>query len=128
VSDAPGVAGKRLLVSQLRAVIEAKDEQIAVLASALEASLNRERRLELRVAELERRLGMDSSDSGTPGSKEPIGAKEKRKARLTWLAAIGSRRKAGAGGGIPAAFAGSLITDGYTGVPVYPRLRRRLDE
>jgi transposase len=37
------------------------------------------RRLELRVAELERRLRMDSSDSGTPPSKEPIGAKERRR-------------------------------------------------
>ena len=35
-------------------------------------------RLELRLAELERRLGMDSSDSGTPSSKERIGAKERR--------------------------------------------------
>ena len=40
----------------------------------------RYRRLELRVAELERRLGQDSTNSGTPTSKEPIGAKERRKA------------------------------------------------
>jgi len=39
------------------------------------------RRLELRIAELERRLGMDSSDSGTPSSKERTGAKEARRAR-----------------------------------------------
>ena len=39
------------------------------------------RRLELRLAELERRLEMDSSDSGTPSSKERIGAKEARRAR-----------------------------------------------
>jgi len=32
-------------------------------------------------AELERRLGMDSTDSGTPSSREWIGAKEARKAR-----------------------------------------------
>ncbi len=102
MSDAPGVAGKRLLVSQLRAVIEAKDEQIAVLASALEASPNRERRLELRVAELERRLGMDSSDSGTPGSKEPIGAKEKRKAqRRARQSSERERRKDRGRGGQP---------------------------
>ena len=43
-------------------------------------ALDRERLLEPRIAELERRLGMDSSNSGTPGSKEPIGAKERRKA------------------------------------------------
>src|SRR5512142_2747211 len=57
------------------------DEQIAVLAAGLEASLGRERRLELRVAELERRLSMDSTGSGTPSSKERIGANEARRAR-----------------------------------------------
>jgi hypothetical protein len=76
-------------------VIGAKDEQIAVLTASLEvalarlgaaaaeaaASRDRERRLELRVAELERRLSMDSTDSGTPSSKERIGAKEARRAR-----------------------------------------------
>jgi transposase len=96
VSDEPGAAGEQGgLVSRLRAVIRAKDEQIATLTAGLEtavtrlhaaadearASRERERRLELRVAELERRLSMDSSDSGTPGSKERIGAKEARKAR-----------------------------------------------
>jgi transposase len=49
--------------------------------SGLEASRARERRLELRVAELQRRLSMDSTDSGTPSSKERIGAKETRRAR-----------------------------------------------
>jgi hypothetical protein len=76
-------------------VIRAKDEQIATLTASLEtavsrlhaaaddarASRERERRLELRVAELERRLSMDSSDPGTPGSKERVGAEEARKAR-----------------------------------------------
>ena len=80
--DEPGAGGERgNLVSRLRAVIGAKDEQIAALAAALEASLERERRLELRLAEVERRLSMDSSDSGTPSSKERIGAKEARRAR-----------------------------------------------
>ncbi len=75
-------------MSRLRAVIVAKDEQIAVLkaqveavVSRLEAAAERERKLELQVAELERRLSMDSSDSGTPSSKEGIGAKADRKAR-----------------------------------------------
>jgi transposase len=82
VSDEPGAAGEqRDLVSRLRAVIGAKDEQIAALTSALEASLARERLLELRLAEVERRLSMDSTDSGTPSSKERIGAKEARRAR-----------------------------------------------
>ena len=62
-------------------MIEAKDAQIAVLTAGLETSRERERRLELRVAELERRLSMDSDDSGTPSSKESIGAKAARRAR-----------------------------------------------
>jgi transposase len=71
VSGVPGAAGEQGdLVSRLRAVIGAKDEQIAALTAALEASLDRERR-----------LSMDSTDSGTPSSKERIGAKEARRAR-----------------------------------------------
>jgi Transposase IS66 family len=88
VSDESGAAGEQPLVPRLRAVIAAKDEQIAALRASLETALaaldgERElrRRLELRVAELERRLSMDSTDSGTPSSKERIGAKEARKAR-----------------------------------------------
>ena len=72
----------------MRAVVGAKDEQITALTASLEAALaalegERElrRRLELRFAELERRLSMDSTDSGTPSSKERIGAEEARKAR-----------------------------------------------
>ncbi len=50
VSDEPGMAGEQQgdLVSRLRAVIEAKDEQIAALTAGLEASRERERRLEFR--------------------------------------------------------------------------------
>ena len=96
VSGESGAAGEHGgLASRLRAVIRAKDEQIATLTASLETAVSRlhaaaedaraarerERRLELRVAELERRLSMDSSDSGTPSSKERIGAKEARKAR-----------------------------------------------
>ncbi len=69
------------LAARLRAVIAAKDEQVASLTASLETALERIRRQELRIAELERRLSMDSSDSGTPSSKEPVGAKEARKAR-----------------------------------------------
>ena len=43
--------------------------------------------------------------------------------RLTWLQAIASRRKTAIAAGIPAAFAGWLITDGYTG---YQHLLARL--
>ena len=89
MSDEPGAGGEQGdLVARLRAVIGAKDEQIAALTASLEAALaalegdaGLRRRLELRVAELERRLSMDSTDSGTPSSKERIGAKEARQAR-----------------------------------------------
>ena len=74
-------AGLRAANARLRAVVEAKDAEIAVLRAELDAARERERRLELRLAELERRLGMDSTDSGTPTSKERIGAKEARRAR-----------------------------------------------
>jgi transposase len=43
--------------------------------------------------------------------------------RLTFLQALASRRKGSVGGGIPAAFTGYLITDGYTG---YQHLLSRL--
>jgi transposase len=84
----PGTAGEqRGLAARLRAVIEAKDAEIAALRAALgglradlEAEHELVRRLELRMAELERRLGMDSTDSGTPASRESIGARERRKA------------------------------------------------
>ena len=92
--DAGAGAEQGGLISRLRAVIRAKDEQISTLMASLEtavprlhaaadearASRERERRLELRVPELER-LSMDSTDSGTPLSKERIGAREARKAR-----------------------------------------------
>ena len=87
MSDEPGVSGEqqRELLSRLRAVVEAKDAEIGVLRQELaaERELRRrlELRLELRLAELERRLSMDSTDSGTPSSKERIGAKEARRAR-----------------------------------------------
>ena len=89
VSDDPGAAGEQGdLVVRLRAVIGAKDEQIAALTARLEVALagveaERElrRRLELRLAEVKRRLSMDSTDSGTPSSKERTGAKEEQRAQ-----------------------------------------------
>ena len=78
------IAGEqRELVARLRAVVEAKDAENAVLRAELEAQRERCRRLELKVAELERRLGQDSTTSGTPPSKDPIGARERRKAERT---------------------------------------------
>ena len=64
---------ERELLARLRAVIEAKDAEIAVLREQC-------RRLELKVAELERRLGSDNTNSGMALSKDPIGARERRKA------------------------------------------------
>jgi transposase len=81
VPDAPvpdDVAGLRAANARLRAVVEARVAEIAGLRLELEAARERERRVDLRLAELERRLGMDSSNSGTPSSRERIGAKEKR--------------------------------------------------
>ena len=84
MSDVPdpsaGAGEQRELLARLRAVIEAKDAENGVLRAELDAALKRYRRLGLRVAELERRLGQDSTDSGTPPSKESIAAKERRKA------------------------------------------------
>jgi len=74
-------AGQRVLLAQLRAVVEAKDAENAALRAELGAERELRRRLELRLAELERRLSMDSTDSGTPSSREPVGAKQARRAR-----------------------------------------------
>ena len=85
VPEEPGpsdeIAGQRELLSRLRAVVEAKDAENAALRRELDAERELRRRLELRLAELERRLSMDSTDSGTPSSKERVGAKEARRAR-----------------------------------------------
>jgi transposase len=84
VPDEPGVAAssgdQRALVSRLRAVIEARDAENAMLRAELEVTREQFRRLELRVAELERQLGADSTTSGIPPSKDPVGARERRKA------------------------------------------------
>ncbi len=78
VPEEPGladvIAEQRELLSLSRAVVEARDAENAVLRQELDAERGLRRRLELRVAELERRLSMDSTDSGTPSSKERIGS------------------------------------------------------
>jgi transposase len=74
-------AGLRAANVRLRGLLADREAEVTALRAGLEAAQDRERRLELRLAELERRLGMDSSDSGTPSSKERIGAKEARRAR-----------------------------------------------
>jgi len=84
VSGEPDLRGgggeQRELLARLRAVVEAKDAENAVLRAELSAEREVWRRLELRLAELERRLGVDSSNSGTPSLRESIEARERRKA------------------------------------------------
>ena len=74
-------AGLRAANGQLRGLLADRAEDIVVLRAALDAERELRRVLELQVAELRRRLGMDSTDSGTPSSKERIGAREARRAR-----------------------------------------------
>jgi hypothetical protein len=84
VPDLPAGAGEqRELLARRRAVVQAKDAEVVMLRAELAAERELRRRMELRIAELERRLGQDSTDSGTPTSKESIGAKERRKAERT---------------------------------------------
>ena len=115
MSDVPGLpagAGEqRELVTRLRAVIEAKDTENAVLRTQLDAVLERERLLGLKVAELEHRLGLDSTNSGTPGSKESIGARERRKAGRRTQASERERRKDRKRGGQPGHRAAGLRRD-----------------
>ena len=89
-------------------MIEAKDAELGALRAAvaglradLEAERELRRRLELRIAELERRLRMDSSDSGMPSSKEPIGAGERRRAERRRQESERERRKDRKPGGQP---------------------------
>jgi hypothetical protein len=91
VPDIPSVSPRdealRAANERLRRVAEAKDAEIAALRAALEGERRARAaqdgligRLELRVAELERRLSMDSSNSSVPPSKEQIAAKARRAA------------------------------------------------
>ena len=103
VSDEPGAAGEQGdLVSRLRAVIGTKDEQVAVLTAALEAALDRERRLELRLAEVERRLSMDSTDSGTPF----LEGADRGERGAAGAAAVRARAQEGSQAGRPAGSSG----------------------
>src|SRR6266566_7138998 len=64
------VAALRAANARLRQVIEAKDVQLAAAGAALEAAEARFAALSERVAELERRLGRDSSTSSRPPSSD----------------------------------------------------------
>ena len=61
-------------------MVQAKDTEIAALETGQARQAELIRKLELRVAELERQLRMDSGNSSTPPSKEPLAAKVRRKA------------------------------------------------
>jgi Family of unknown function (DUF6444) len=94
------VAALRAANARLRAVVEAEDVEIAALHAALEAGQARQaeviRRLELRVAELERRVTMDSGNSSIPPSKESLAARARQKAaRRASLRERSSKRKPG---------------------------------
>ncbi len=103
------------LVARLRAVIEAKDAENAVLRAELgvlresftalraelDAVLEGERLLGLTVTELGRQLGQDSTNSGTPSSKDNIAARERRKAERQGRSSERKRRKDRKHGGQP---------------------------
>ncbi len=92
-------------------MIDAKDAENAVLRGELQAQLERYRRLELRVAALERRLGSDSTTSGTPPSKDPIGARERRTAeRKATVTASPSREPTMVPGGSRKGAATTVVT------------------
>jgi hypothetical protein len=67
---------QRELLARLREVVEAKDAEAVLPRAELAAARERGRRLELRVTELERRLGRTARPR-TPPSKDPIGARER---------------------------------------------------
>jgi hypothetical protein len=69
--DLPALgAALRAANVRLREVIEAKDAQLAAAGAALEAAEARFADLSERVAEVERRLGKDSSTSSRPPSSD----------------------------------------------------------
>ena len=74
-------AGLRAANARLRELLAEREADIAGLEVRLGAERELRRRLGLRLAELERRLGMDSTDSGMPSSRERIGVREARRAR-----------------------------------------------
>ncbi|HET8660143.1 MAG TPA: DUF6444 domain-containing protein [Micromonosporaceae bacterium] len=76
MSEASGVG----LVEQLRRANAALRQALAVKDAEVDELLALVKAQGLRIAELERRLGSGSDDSGTPASKDPIGVKARRKA------------------------------------------------
>jgi hypothetical protein len=77
----PGGGDQRALIARLRVVIEAKD---AMLRAELEVTREQFRRVELRVAELERRLGQDSSNSPAKCSRCGARLEDAERAGTWW--------------------------------------------
>jgi hypothetical protein len=76
VVEASGVG----LVEQLRATVAQLQQALAVRDAEIDELLAVIRAQGLRIAELERRLGSGSDDSGTPTSKDSIATKARQKA------------------------------------------------
>jgi hypothetical protein len=73
-----------------------KDEQIAALTAALDASLGRERRLELRLAEAERRAaGPGVGEGFGPADRNPSSAVKTHKNQLPGNAAVTPGKQGG---------------------------------
>ena len=67
-------------IAELRAAGSAKDRRIERQDQQIRTQIQLIRQRDLRIAELQRRLGAGSDDSGTPSSKESIEAKARRQA------------------------------------------------
>jgi Family of unknown function (DUF6444) len=84
------VAALRAANARLSEVIEARDAQLVAATAALEAAQARFAALSERVAELERRLGKDSSTSSKPPSSD---SPYKKKPRDRSLRQLSGRRR-----------------------------------
>src|SRR6266700_2223731 len=90
------VAALRAANARLREVIEAKDVQLAAAGAALEAAEARFAELSERVADLERRLGKDSSTSSRPPSSDSPYKKKSRDRSLRGRSGRAPGRQPGA--------------------------------
>jgi Family of unknown function (DUF6444) len=73
------IRGQAEQLSTQGEMVRLQCEQIRVQGEQIEAQAELIRRLQDEIAELKRRLGMDSSNSSTPPSKDPIAVKAKRR-------------------------------------------------
>src|SRR2546421_4334946 len=94
MSGASGVE----LVEQLRRANAGLRQVLAVRDAEVGELLAGGRAQGLRIAELERRVGSGSDDSGTPTAKDSIEGKARRKARRQTGRGQGGAARQGAGG------------------------------